>query len=81
MSKPTSLTYKTTNWTAYNEALKRRGSLTIRLDPEMNWGAKPSGKRGRSRIFNDAAIQTCLTMKVLLGLPPVMQEGSDLVGV
>ena len=68
MSKPTSPTYKTTNWTAYNEALKRRGSLTIWLDPEMNWGAKPSGKRGRSRTFSDAAIKTCLTMKVLFGM-------------
>jgi transposase len=68
MSKPTSPTYKTTNWTAYNEALKRRGSLTIWFDPEMNWGAEPSGKRGRSRTFSDAAIQTCLTMKVLFGM-------------
>ena len=68
MSKPTSPTYKTTNWTAYNEALKRRGSLTIWFDPEMNRGAEPSGKRGRSRTFSDAAIQTCLTMKVLFGM-------------
>lgn len=68
MSKPTSPTYKTTNWTAYNEALKRRGSLPIWFDPEMNWEAEPSGKRGRSRTFSDAAIQTCLTMKVLFGM-------------
>ncbi|MFT6535694.1 MAG: hypothetical protein ACJAQU_000591 [Loktanella salsilacus] len=68
MSKPTSPTYKTTNWADYNAALKRRGSLTIWFDPEMNWDAKPSGKRGRSRIFSDAAIQTCLTMKVLFGM-------------
>jgi hypothetical protein len=34
----------------------------------MNWDAQPSGKRGRSRIFSDAAIQTCLTMKVLFGM-------------
>jgi len=33
-----------------------------------NWDAEPSGKRGRSRTFIDAAIQTCLTMKVLLRL-------------
>ncbi len=33
----------------------------------MSWDAKPSGKRGRSRTFSDAAIQTCLTMKVLFG--------------
>jgi transposase len=68
MSKPTSPTYKTTNWPAYNEALKRRGSLTIWFDPAMNWHAEPSGKRGRSRTFSDAAIQTCLTMKVLFGM-------------
>jgi hypothetical protein len=68
MSKPTSPTYKTTNWAAYNEALKRRGSLTIWFDPEINWAAKPSGKRGRSQTFSDAAIQTCLTMKVLFGM-------------
>ncbi|TDE34519.1 hypothetical protein E1B25_19515 [Antarcticimicrobium sediminis] len=29
VSKSTAPSYKTTNWTAYNEALKRRGSLTI----------------------------------------------------
>lgn len=68
MSKPTSPTYKTTNWADYNAALKRRGSLTIWFDPEMNWDAEPSGKRGRSRTFSDAAIQTCLTMKVLFGM-------------
>lgn len=68
MSEPTSPTYKATNWTAYNEAVKRRGSLTIWFDPEMNWGAEPSGKRGRFRTFSDAAIQTCLSMKVLFGM-------------
>lgn len=68
MSKPTLPTYKTTKWAADNEALKRRGSLTIWFDPEMNWDAKPSDKRGRSRTFNDAAIQTCLTMKILFGM-------------
>jgi hypothetical protein len=41
MSKPTSPTYKTTNWAAYNGALKRRGSLTIWFDPEINWDAEP----------------------------------------
>ena len=76
MRKPTSPTYKTTNWAAYNEALRRRGSLTIWFDPEVNWDAKPSGKKGSSQTFSDAAIQTCLTMKVLFGMvdadaPPV----------
>ena len=39
--------YKTRNWTAYNEALKRRGSLSIWFDPAMTWEAAPNGKRGR----------------------------------
>lgn len=61
--------YKTTNWSAYNEALKRRGSLSIWFDPQMDWEPPPSGKRGRQQQFSDAAIQTCLTLKVLFGLP------------
>ncbi len=68
MSRPTPPTYKIKNWRAYNEALKRRGSLTIWFDPEMTWEAGPTGKRGRQPTYSDAAIQTCLTMKVLFGM-------------
>ena len=68
MSRPTPPTYKTRNWPAYNEALKRRGSLTIWFDPSMTWEAAPTGKRGRQPDYSDAAIQTCLTMKVLFGM-------------
>jgi hypothetical protein len=49
-------------------ALKRRGSLTIWFDPDMSWAAQPTGKRGRQPIYSDAAVQTCLTMKVLFGM-------------
>jgi hypothetical protein len=52
---------------AYNEGLKRRGSLTVWLDREMTWEAAPTGKRSRQPVYSDAAIQTCLTMKVLSG--------------
>ena len=68
MSRHTPPTYKTRNWPAYNEALKRRGSLTIWFDPEMTWDAAPTGKRGRQQTYSDTAIQTCLTMKVLFGM-------------
>jgi len=68
MSRPTPPAYKTRNWPAYNEALKRRGSLTIWFDPAMTWDAAPTGKRGRQPDYGDAAIQTCLTMKVLFGM-------------
>ena len=49
-------------------ALKRRGSLTIWFDPGMIWAAKPTGKRGRQPVYSQAAVQTCLTMKVLFGM-------------
>jgi hypothetical protein len=68
MGRPTPPTYKTRNWPAYNEALRQRGSLTIWLDPAMAWEAAPTGKRGRQPSYSDAAIQTCLTMKVLFGM-------------
>jgi hypothetical protein len=68
MSRPNTPSYKTRNWRAYNKALKRRGSLTIWFDPCIAWAAKPTGKRGRQPIFSDAAVQTCLTMKVVFGM-------------
>ena len=68
MSRPNTTTYKTLNWPAYNKALKRRGSLTIWFDPGMIWAAKPTGKRGRQPVYSDAAVQTCLTLKVLFGM-------------
>ena len=68
MSSPIPPSYKTKNWPAYNEALKQRGSLTIWFDPDMAWVPPPTGKRGRQPQYSDAAIQTCLTMKVLFGM-------------
>lgn len=68
MSRPTLPSSKTRNWPSYNEALKRRGSLTIWFDPAMIWEAAPTGKRGRQPDDSDAAIRTCLTMKVLFGM-------------
>lgn len=46
-----------------------RGPLAIWSDPETQWLAKPTGKRGRQSVFTDAAIQICLTLKALFGLP------------
>jgi hypothetical protein len=81
MSKPTPSRYRTLNWSSYNASLRERGSLTVWFDPDMVWKAQPSGRRGRQQVFSDAATQACLTIKVLLWLPPVMQEVSDLGGV
>ena len=69
MSSWTPTTYKTKNWAAYNRALKQRGSLSLWFDAAIDWGAAPSGKRGRQQANSDAAIQACLTIKVLFDLP------------
>ncbi len=68
MSRPTRPTYKTGSRPTYNKALRRRGSLTIWFDPAPTWEAVPTGKRGRQHDYSDAAIQTCLTMKVMFGM-------------
>jgi hypothetical protein len=39
-----------------------------RFDPEMVWVPRPTGKCGRQPEYSDAAIQTCLTFKVLFGM-------------
>jgi hypothetical protein len=69
MSNWTSTTYKTRNWMDYNRGLKPRGSLLIWFDAGMAWDAIPLGKRERQQAYTDAAIQACLTIKVLFGLP------------
>ena len=68
MSSPTPPAYKTRNCPSYNEALKRRSSLTIWFNPAMTWQAAPTGQRGRQPDYSDAATQTCLMMKVLFGI-------------
>ncbi len=61
--------YRTTNWKTHNAALKARGDLSIWLNKDMQWRAPASGKRGRNQTFSGVAIQFCLTIKCLFGLP------------
>lgn len=68
MSKPVPARYRTTNWSEYNASLRRRGSLLVWLDRKMEWLAPASRRPGRPQTFSDAAIQFCLSLKVLFGL-------------
>ncbi|KIC39845.1 transposase [Ruegeria sp. ANG-R] len=61
--------YKTKNWRSYNTARRQHGSLSIWFDPAMPWHAAPTGKRSRQPELSDAAIQVCLTIKVLFDMP------------
>ncbi|PZX16483.1 DDE family transposase [Palleronia aestuarii] len=69
MSEPVPTRYRTLNWSAYDASLRERGSLTVWFDPSTPWHAVPSGKRGGQLVYGDAAIQACLTIEVLDGLP------------
>ena len=62
-------TYRTTNWAEYNAALRNRGSLSVWLDKDMDWVATPNGRRGRDATYSDAAVQFCLSVRGLFGLP------------
>jgi len=75
MTKPSPARYRTTNWPSYNAALRKRGSLLIWLDKEMAWLAPHDGSPGRPAVFSGAAIQFCLTIKVLFKLPLRQAEG------
>jgi hypothetical protein len=77
MPKPAPPKYRTTNWSAYNAALKQRGSLDVWFDPEMQWLSAPCGRRGRPARFSDSAIELCLTLKVLCNLP--LRQATGLV--
>jgi hypothetical protein len=59
------------NWCDYNPDLVRRGSLTVWLDEAAlsRWGARGrTGRRGRPRIYSDAAITCLLTLKAVYHL-------------
>lgn len=69
MPRPTPPKYRTTNWPEYNAALKKRGSLDVWFDPQMEWFSVPSGRPGRPMRFSDRSIELCLTLKGLFHLP------------
>lgn len=44
-----------------------RNCLKCEKSASMTWEGLPTGRRGRQPGYSDAAIQTCLTLKVLFG--------------
>ncbi len=75
MSTPAPTRYRTLDWSAYDASLRERGSPTVWFDSSTPWHAAPSGKRGGRPVHGDAAIQACLTIEVLSGLPPRQMTG------
>lgn len=69
MPKPSASGYRPSSWSRYNGALKQRGSLSVWFDRDLDGCAARKGKRGHPETFSDQAIQACLTLKGLFGLP------------
>jgi hypothetical protein len=68
--------YRTRNWREYDRALVAHGDLTVWISPDLaRHGVEGTGRRGRPRVFTDAAIQTVLTLKVLYQLPLRAAQG------
>ena len=55
--------YRVANWAAYNQALVRRGDVTVWLSSEAvaAWTPGRSGRRGGQRRYSDLAIETAMT--------------------
>src|ERR1700679_3345639 len=80
--------YRGTNWPEYDTALVRRGSLTVWLTEEalLAWHAPVTGERGGQAVYGDIAIETGLSIRLVLHQPLRQTEGAlrsiaDLLGV
>ena len=77
-TKAQPLVRQITNWPEYNKALVNRGSLTFWFDQAVidQWFHRGANEgRGLNKTFSDRAIQTCLMLKALFGLPLRTLEG------
>lgn len=64
--------YRIRNWKEYNAALQARGSLTFWVDAAALSGwdnPHPSGRRGASYTYSEAAILCALTVQAVYHLP------------
>jgi IS5 family transposase len=69
--------YRVGNWRVYEQALVRRGDVTLWLSPGARaaWAASPSGQPGGQPRFSDLAIETALTLRLVFRLPLRQTEG------
>jgi Transposase DDE domain len=69
--------YKVTNWSAYNEGLKQRGSLTLWIDADIaaHWNQESENKIGGQKVYSALAIESCLVLRKVYHLPLRQTEG------
>jgi hypothetical protein len=70
-------TYRIRNWKQYNDALVRRGSLTLWVDQEtlQAWRYQGPSQRGAQFQFSDLAIECLLTLRAVYHLTLRATEG------
>jgi hypothetical protein len=72
--------YRITNWSEYNSALKKRGSLTLWIEEgfEKTWyasAASENAKRGRPLVYSDTCIKLMATIRHIFKLALRQLEG------
>lgn len=74
--------YRVRNWSAYNDSLKQRGSITLWIDEAVvqAWQPDPNSpkKRGGQQVYSDGAIEALLTVKAVFRLGYRQTEGFGL---
>ena len=65
------------NWHEYDQPLRARGDITVwvRQDAIDTWTPPMQGRRGAPPVYSDVAIETALTLRLLLHLPLRQTEG------
>src|SRR5690349_16131367 len=68
---------RVTNWSTYDAALRRRGSLTVWFTDAAiaAWRAEPRTTRGGQRHYSELAINTALTLRAVFRLALRQTEG------
>jgi hypothetical protein len=69
--------HRVTNWSAYDAALRQRGSLTVWFTAEAvaAWEAEPRAAPGGQPCYSDLAITTALTLRAVFRLALRQTEG------
>ena len=69
--------YRVANWASYDRALVRRGDVTVWMSPKAiaTWKPAAVGTRSGQRKYSDLAIETALTLRLVLHLPFRQTEG------
>lgn len=69
--------HRVTNWSEYNEGLRRRGDLTVWISEEALalWSAPRRTTRGGQPHYSDLAIEMCLTLGLVFKQPLRQTQG------